>query len=376
MTRAIVVLGGALALAATTAAGQLPVRVTASGSYESYRFDAGLVFSKVEEIAVPVGLVVPFGRVGDLTVSTGYARVSLTGVDTSGTVEPSTSGLLDTEFRLSWNVVPDRVVVFATAVAPTGIETIEQGQLAILGVLASDVIGFQAPTLGTGGSAGGGFGAAVPLSPSWSIGLGGSVREPFRYLPLVGTTDEIKPGTDIRVRAGVEGSLARRTYLRIAGIFAHQSNNVYGDTNETGVGNRIVAYLSLNQGLGNGSLSIYGYDVYRAQAQLEATAVGLAALPRGNLIGAGTQYEFRLGQRLRATPRVEFRYSLQAPDDTTTALSKAGESWRFGADLRWSASRIFDVVLQGSGMTGSIVSNGEAIGFDGWRAALHLELKP
>ncbi|MBE0590866.1 MAG: hypothetical protein IH616_00530, partial [Gemmatimonadales bacterium] len=146
--------------------------------------------------------------------------------------------------------------------------------------------------------------------------------------------------------------------------------------NETGVGNRIVAYLSLNQGVGNGSLSIYGYDVYRAQAQLEATAVGLAALPRGNLIGAGTQYEFRIGQRVRATPRVEFRYSLQAPDDTTTTLSKAGESWRFGADLRWSASRVFDVVLQGSGMTGSIVSNLETVGFDGWRAALHLELKP
>jgi hypothetical protein len=376
MTRAAVVLGIALTLGVSAAAGQIPVRVTVSGSYESYSFDHGLVFSKVEELAVPVGLVVPFGRVGDLTVSTGYARVSLTSSDSAATEQPSTSGLLDTEFRLSWNVVPDRVVVFATGVAPTGLQTVEQEQLAILGVLASDVIGFQAPTLGTGGSAGGGFGAAVPLSSAWSIGIGGSVREPFSYLPLVGTTDEIKPGTDIRVRAGVEGSLARRTYLRIAGVFAHQSNNVYGDTNETGVGNRIVAYLSLNQGVGNGSLSVYGYDVYRAQAQLEATPVGLAALPRGNLVGAGAQYEFRLGQRVRATPRVEFRHSLQAPDDTTTALSKAGESWRFGADLRFSASRMFDIVLQGSGLTGSIVSNLESVGFTGWRAAVHVELKP
>ncbi len=376
MTRAALVSGLALAVGAAGSAGQIPVRVTVSGSYESYSFDPGLVFSKVQEIAVPVGLVVPFGRAGDLTVSTGFAHVRLTSSDPTELQDQSTTGMLDTEFRLSWNVVPDRIVVFGTGVAPTGIETVEQEQLAILGVLASDVIGFQAPTLGTGGSAGGGFGAAVPLSSAWSIGIGGSVRVPFSYVPLVGTTSQIKPGTDFRVRAGVEGSLARRTYVRVAGIFAHQSNNIYSDTAETGVGNRIVGYASLNQGIGNGSLSIYGYDVYRAKAQLEATAVGLAALPRGNLIGAGTQYEFRIGQRVRATPRVEFRYSMQAPDDTTTTLSKAGESWRFGADVRYAASRVFDIVVQGSGVTGSIVSDLESIGFNGWRAALHFELKP
>jgi hypothetical protein len=37
---------------------------------------------------------------------------------------------------------------------------------------------------------------------------------------------------------------------------------------------------------------------------------------------------------------------------------------------------MFDIVLQGSGLTGSIVSNLESVGFTGWRAAVHVELKP
>jgi len=376
MSRAAAVLTLAFATAAAPAAGQIPIRVTASGSYESYRFDPGLAFSKVTALAVPVGIVVPFGRIGDLTVSTGFADVRLTSADSAALSDQAISGLLDTEFRLSWNAVPERVVVFGTGVAPTGVETVQEDELAILGVLASDVIGFQAPTLGTGGSAGGGFGAAVPVGGSWSVGVGGSLRVPFSYVPVIGTPDEIKPGIDFRARVGVEGALARRTYIRIAGVFAHQTNNTYADTAETGVGNRLVGYLSFNQGLGNGSLGLYGYDVYRATAQLEPTAVGLAALPRGNLLGAGAQYEFRLGQKVRATPRAEYRYSWQAPDDTTSTLSKAGDSWRFGLDLRFSVSRVIDVVAQGSGATGSLVQDAGSVGFDGWRGALHLELKP
>ena len=111
-------------------------------------------------------------------------------------------------------------------------------------------------------------------------------------------------------------------------------------------------------------------------SQLAPTAVGLAALPRGNLLGAGAQYEFRIGQKVRATPRAEYRYSWQAPDDTTGTLSKAGDSWRFELGLRYIVSRVFDVVLQGGGATGSLVQDAESIGFSGWRGALHLELKP
>jgi hypothetical protein len=376
MTRAAAVLALVLTAGAAAAAGQVPIRVTASGSYESYDFDAGLAFSKIAEFAVPIGIVVPFGRVGDLTVSTGLADVRLTSSDTAALADQIVSGMLDTEFRLSWNAVRERVVVFGTAVAPTGIETVQAEELAILGVLASDIIGFQAPTLGTGGSAGGGFGAALPVGGSWSVGVGGSVRVPFKYLPVLGTTAKIKPGVDFRGRIGAEGPLARRTYVRVAGIFAHQTNNTYADTAETGVGNRLVGYVSLNQGIGNGSLSLYGYDVYRAKAQLAPTAVGLAALPRGNLLGAGAQYEFRIGQKVRATPRAEYRYSWQAPDDTTGTLSKAGDSWRFELGLRYIVSRVFDVVLQGGGATGSLVQDAESIGFSGWRGALHLELKP
>ncbi len=374
MRRAAVVLGMLVAGAPLTGHAQLPVRVSVSASVEAYSFDPGVVFYKVEEYAFPVGLTVPLGRVGELALSSGYGVVRLWSRDQSQLAHQEISGALDTQARLSWNVIPGRLIAFATTTIPTGVKTVEEQELAVLGVLSSDIIGFQAPTLGSGGSAGGGFGGALPIGSSWSIGVGGTVRKPFDYVPIVGDGRTLKPGLDIRVRAGAEGPLARRTYLRVAGIFAHQSNDAFGDST-SGIGNRMIGYLSLNQGIGNGSLTLYAFDVFRGDAQLEQTSLGTAVLPRGNLFAAGMHYEFRVTSWLQVAPRVEYRWSAQ-DDGAPSGLDINGEAFRYGGDVRFQLTDGVAAVLQGSGTTGFLVQGGERIHFRGPRGILFLEWSP
>jgi hypothetical protein len=353
---------------------QLPVRVSVSASIEAYSFDPGVVFSVVEEYTFPVGISVPLGRIGELTVSSGYGFVWLGSRDQSQLADQKISGALDTQARLSWNVIPGRLIAFATTTIPTGVKTVEEQELAVLGVLSSDIIGFQAPSLGSGGSAGGGFGGALPIGAGWSLGVGGTVRKPFNYVPIVGDTRKLKPGLDVRVRAGAEGPLARRTYLRVAGIFAHQSNDAFGDST-SGIGNRVIGYLSLNQGIGNGTLTLYAFDVYRGSAQLEQTSIGTAVLPRGNLFAAGLHYEFRVTGRLHVTPRAEYRWSSEDTGEAS-GFDINGEAFRYGGDIRFQLARGLAAVLQGSGTTGFLVQGSERIHFRGPRGTLFLEWSP
>jgi hypothetical protein len=345
-----------------------------SAFVESYRFDPGLDFSRVTQVTVPIGVTMPF-RWGSLAFSSGYVYTELTAAAESALSDQSISGLLNTELRLSWDAVPGRLTVFAIGAIPTGVETVTQDELSVLAVVSSDIIGYANVNMANGGGVGGGFAGAVPLGRSWALGLGGTVLTAFPYTAVEGDTAELRPGTDVRVRLGVEGSLARRSYLRVAGVFLYRNNDVVGDQNLNGIGNRWVGYLSFDQGIGATSLNLYVFDVYRNKPQLEATAVGAAVLPRGNLVGAGARLDWPLGGSTLLTPRFEVRSSRTA-DEPDGDLEHSGESLRAGIDLRQALHANWSVVLQVDGATGFVRSEGVSPGFDGFRAALHLEWTP
>ncbi len=364
----------ALALLSVPQPAQGQVLAWTSVFVESYRFDEGLDFSRVSQVTVPIGVSVPF-RWGALAFSSGYLYTDLEAAAGSALSDQSLSGLLNTELRLSWDAVPGRLTVFAIGAIPTGVETVTQDELSVLAVVSSDIIGYANVNMANGGEVGGGFAGAVPLGRSWALGLGGTVTGAFPYTAVVGDSTELKPGTDVRVRLGVEGSLARRSYLRAAGVFLYRNNDAVGDQNLNGIGNRWVGYVSFDQGIGKTSLNLYVFDVYRNKPQLEPTAIGAAVLPRGNLLGAGARLDWPLGGNTLLTPRFEFRSSRTA-DELDGELKHAGESFRFGADLRQALTQKFSVVLQADGVTGFVRSQGVSPHFDGFRAAVHLEWTP
>jgi hypothetical protein len=354
---------------------QTGVRARTAVFFESYTFNDGLAFDKVTEITVPIGITVPLGRVADFTVSSGWVNVRLNSALPDQLENQNIKGFLDTETRLAVNVIPGRLVVFANGALPTGIKRVQQQELAVLGALSSDLIGFTAANLGTGGNVGGGFAGAIPLG-SWAVGLGATYRNWLPYQALATTEDKLRPGADVRVRLGIEGPLARRTYVRIAGIWTHRQQDDFGTQKLNGVGNRIIGYASINQGIGAGTLTLYGFDVFRGSPFREETALGAPILPRGNLIAAGTKYEFRLGRTVTVIPSVEFRLSAQARSLSESQLRLAGESLRFGADINFAVSRSFALTLQGGGMSGFVKQVNDKIGFRGFRMALHGSVTP
>lgn len=359
----------------TVLAAQQGLEVRTSTLFESYSFDAGLAFNKISEFTVPVAITYHLGRFGNVALSTGYASVDLTSSDPARLPDQSLSGTLDTEARLTVNLVPGRLVALFTGAIPTGVKTVEFEELSVLGAISSDVIGFSTANFGSGGSVGGGFAGAVPFG-RMAIGLGVTYSRPLEYRPILGQSDDLRPGSDLRFRTGIEGPIGRRTYLRVTAIIARRAKDQINGSSQNGVGSRLIGYASVNHGLGSSALTVYAFDVFRGDPQIEQTAIGAALLPKGNLLGAGGQLSISVGRRASVTPRFEYRYSAAAPDTTITSLERLGTSLRVGADLQAQATRSLAVVLRADGFTGSVRQSGTDIGITGFRVALHVELIP
>lgn len=370
MKRALVLLAAAgWLLGAGPAAAQITSRVRVSGFYERYAFDSG---PRISEFTVPVGVDVSIGRYLDVTLSSGFVALDLSSDDPAA--EEKLSGALDTELRLGVNLIPGRLIAIVNGAVPTGIESVDSGDVAILVALASDVIGFAVPTVGSGGTVGGGLVGALPVG-KFALGLGATYSYPLSYQPVVGNPDEIKPGSEFRARAGIEGPLARQTYLRVAGVFAWRDKDELGGVTQPGVGSRLIGYVELGQGVGNVQLTLYGFDVYRGGPRTEGTGVGLAVLPKGNLLAGGLRVALPVTQSFSVAPRAEYRYATAAPD-TAAAMEKSGSSLRVGLDLRQVITPKVSVALAGSGVFGDVVQGATAIDFNGFRAGLVLEIRP
>ncbi len=356
---------------AVAAQGNLDVRV--STLFESYSFDTGLPFRKVTEFTVPVSITYQLGRFGNIALSSGYATVDLTSSDPTQLADQTVSGVLDTEARLSVNVVPGRLVALFTGSLPTGVKTVAFEELSILGVITSDLIGFSTSNFGTGGSVGGGFAGAVPVG-RMAVGFGATYDHPLEYQPILGQPNDLLPGAELRLRAGIEGPIGRRTYIRLTGILARRQKDRVDGVTQNGVGNRFVGYVAVNHGLGSSQITLYAFDVFRGDPRIEQTAAGAAFLPRGNLIGVGGEVTIPVGVTSSLVPRFEFRHSSVAPDEMNTTLQKLGQSLRVGADFRARAMQNVAVVAHVDGLTGSARQIDNDVGFTGFRVALHIEL--
>lgn len=352
--------------------GQVSTQVRGAALYESYDFAEGLGFQSVSESSLAFTAVTGLGSRATLTLATGYASIS---ADREEGGSSTVSGALDSEVRLGYDAVPGTLTVFGTATLPTGIESLVQDDLSLLGILATDVIGFSSPSLGTGGGLGGGFAFAAPAG-DLAFGAALSFQSSFAYSPVSGSEAELKPGADVRVRVGLEGPVAQRSFLRVSGMFATHGNDAFGGEPTPGIGNRFSGYASLDQGVGSSALTFYVFDLYRAEGGLDQTAVGTSFLPRGNIFATGAQLSYPLTSQLRVTPRAEFRDSRAATELDPNAMEKLGSATRFGLDLRYQFSPTWAVVAQGERLTGSVARDGSDIDVSGYRFSAHVEVNP
>ena len=375
--RRLVVVSLGLFLVVSQLSAQANVGVNTAFLFERYTFDSGLSYSEVTEMTLPFVLTTPLGRGSALTLSGGFTNVTVATPSGKNLEEQVASGLIDTEARLVVAVVPDRFNLLLTAVAPTGMKALEVEDEAVLTALSSQVIGFSTTSLGTGGQAGAGFVGAVPLG-KMALGIAGTYTHSLAYSPVVGETSEWKPGGELRIRAGLEGAVGLRTYLRVATIFGSRQKDQIEGEDLGGLGNQIHTYVSLNHGMGSAALTLYGVNSYRSAPQIESTAVGAVRLPKGNLLALGARFEIPVARETRLVPLVEFRRLTEVPRDGTGdgSLQAAGSTFRVGADLKHPLTERLAIVAEGSGLFGNVgAGDGTTVSVNGFRAGLHLEVR-
>lgn len=360
--------------AASAAAAQGLTSARSAVSFERYTLEAG-PYEAASQMAVPLTVDMSLGGRAHLTLSAGFLRVELEPDEANGGESQVVSGLLDTEVRVGLDVVRDRVRLLISGALPTGNGSVPFEDVPVLGVTASDLIGFAVADLGGGGKFGGGLVMTVPLG---AMAVGGAVvyTHSFPFEPVVDFDTELQPGAELRARAGIEGPIADRTYVRLAGIFARRAQDRIEGDPQSGVGNRFAGYATLTQGVGRGTVSLFLFDVFRADPQLERTAVGTAFVPRGNLLAAGIRASAPLAGSLRFEPRVEYRLSHAASDSEGGEMEQLGSTVRFGADLRHRLTPQFSIAVGGDGLTGSFSEANGSPGISGFRGTFHLEWQP
>lgn len=365
---AAVGMGVVVILSGTEAAGQQRATVRGGAIFERYTFGAGLGFDAIDQVTIPVVVSIPLGARAGVTLASGWARVEM-GLEGGGS--RVLSGILDTEARVSVTLVRDRLRLLLSGSAPTGIGSVAEDDVVLLGPLSNDLLAFASPTLGTGGAVGIGLAGALPAGAA-SVGYAVNVRLPLSYEPVLGTDDEVRAGNELRLRLGVERPVGRRAFFRAAGIASIRQRDRLNGAPVNAVGNRFAGYGSLDVPLAGAVGTVWASGLYRSDPTLESTAVGAAFVPRGTLLAAGARLVVGLGPRTRLEPHLEYRTAAAAPDAAGLELEELGDVVRFGARLRRSLGGAW-LVAEGEGLTGSVRSGLVDADTRGFRASLFVE---
>lgn len=367
-------LGAVTVLLVAPLGAQQAERVTGGPIFETYAFDGLYGVEDMTQMTVPLAMQSSFGSRAALVVSTGYVSVSMDSRDPN-IPNQRLHGPLDTEARLDLTTIPDRLMTFVAVTLPTGRQTVVDNQLSLLVALANDAIGFSAPSIGSGGSVSAGFSMALPLG-RMALGAAANAAYAFAYEPVLSERVSLTPGAEVRARIGLEGALASRTYVRVAGSVAARQKDRLGGATTHGLGRRMIGYLTIEQGVGPLLLALYSFDVYRGSPQLEATAVGAAILPKGNLLAAGATLTVSLGIATTLIPSVEYRVAAAAPSVNASGLERQASSIRAGAEFRRRIGSDLSVGLRAQGAFGEVLQNATYFGFRGYRVGLTVGMTP
>ncbi len=372
MRRTLAVLLGlaapaSLAAQIGAAVGGFGTTARAGPIFEGYYLGAGLAFEHITELTVPVTLSQWVGSRLTVDLAAAYASAS---VRTSNGADLSLSGLVDTDVRAAFAVVPGRLLLTLVGTLPTGQQTVPDSTVPLFGALATDLLDFTTPSFGSGGAITGGIATATRWGSNWAIGAGASYRHPASYVPVTGSGD-LQPGDEGRIRLGVEGPLGGGKYFRGAAIYSLSAHDEITGGASSITGDRVLVYGALNMPSGRGTLSLYGFEMRRFRPRgFNTTYATAIKVPRGNVLALGARLERPLSPRATLVPSLEFRHELT---EGTTGLTLLGYLVRPGVDLRYQVSGQAAFVLRGQLAAGTLRGQGTSVSLVGPRLVAVLE---
>lgn len=337
-----------------------------------YSFNQGLDFEDISELSIPVVAQFGLSSRADLLVSTGYASLSSSGAD--GNDDLSLSGVVDTEARLSYGLLPGRLSLLLSGVLPSGVQSVEADQVPLLALISNEALDMSTVRFGGGGAVGVGFASAYPLG-SLALGVAATFREEFAYAPVAEARAELNPGLEARIRVGLEGPVAGLGYLRLAGVLSRRAEDQIDGDGQGTSGNLWTGYASLERTLTSSTLVLYLFESFRTGPRIEGTAFGPTVLPRSNVFALGGRWAFPLRRSDLITARFEYRSTRAAPDVGVEELEALGNAFRAGFEyrlpIRWNTA----IVAQAEGLIGESgdLSGADLTGLTGYRLGLHLE---
>jgi hypothetical protein len=350
--------GMLVAQAATTVA-------RTGATFESYSFGSGLAFNRISEFTIPFGVTQRVGGRLVIDVSTAFARASVSQAG-GGTI--THAGLIDTDLRATVSVIPGKLVFNVIGTIPTGATTVPDTTIPLFGATATNLLGFTTPGFGTGGGMSAGFASAFKMGQSWAVGTGASYRYAASYVPVKGGT-AMSPGGEIRGRLGIEGPFGGGKYFRGALVYTTNAANDLGASQQSTIGDRILAYAAISMPFGNSQLSLYGWEMRRLRARDFGTP-GTVSVPRGNVLALGARLDRPVSPRATLAPLLEFRHELTGPADRMELL---GYLLRAGTDLRYRLSDRATGVIQAQLAFGTLHDAGTSVSIVGPRLGALIE---
>lgn len=328
MIRAALAAALAVALCARPTIGQ--TSVGGGVEYLGYSFDAGLGADAAQLLMVPVGFRLPVG--GGLTFD-------IYGAWAEGRVERNDqqltlSGPVDTSVKVSYQATPWALLSVSTNL-PTGVAQHDAEEAVVASVLSTDLLGFSEATWGTGFAVTSSVATAVAAG-GFGLGVAGAYSLRSEFEPTEGDDVRYKPGSEARVRVGIDRNFGTST-LTLGGTFINYQADQADGTNLFQAGNRFRVDGSLAFRAGDGVWTLYAADVIRENGDLTidivdeqlGTIVGDTTFTtaKQNMVVGGLVGTVSLGGGFLFRPHFDFRYQAREEADG----SDTGSGWMFGA---------------------------------------------
>ena len=346
----------ALAALASTSQAQGPQASALIGAeYRSVSFGDGYRGTKVlSEFAVPIGMTVPLGRRFTADVGTYFVSASMTDdADSTFTI----SGLTDVIVRGAFQLKQDVAVLTVSLNLPTGTATLDDDQTRVAGATATDLIPYPVQNFGSGFNVTTGVALAAPVG-SWALGIAGSYRLNGAYEPFSSIDTSLTPGGEVRMRLGADRIVGQGRVSLGVTYSTFSSDDFGARSNKPGA--RIIPQASWAFPVGNNSLSLYLWDIYRSAGQ-DTTLGG-----KENTLALGAIFSLRTGRNV-LRPQLEYR---MAQKDFGSGMEANGNL--LGLSLRYAlaaSSRL--TVVPGMRLdVGSLPDGATSTSFTGYNASL------
>lgn len=338
-------------------------RASTGFEFRTLSADSGLGAKTVRQMAVPFGVVVPLSSRLQVDAGAWYAQAERT--DDAG-ITSTLSGLTDVQARAVYELVPDALIFTLATSLPTGHATLEGGELGVAGIIASDLIPFPVSNFGSGFSLTSGLAFAMPVG-TWALGLAGSYRVNGEYQPIADNSSMYKPGGEMRLRLGVDRLLGQG---RMSAGFTYStfSTDEFGGSGAYRSGARYIPQLSFSVPMGNSTLALYAWDVYRGSGEF---LIDTVQAPKQNTLTVGAVLAIRTGRSV-LRPSIEFRKGWEG-SATATGMEDAGTLFLAGLRYQIPLGQRMTLIPSFRFDTGSVPgTTGTSIGLSGITAGITL----